>query len=68
MKRDYIPMEKLLLASRGSIYKLAIMVAKRALQLADGEKPLIDKPREKLLDTVIDEILAGKIRTANSKD
>lgn len=55
-------MEKLLDASSGSVYKLAVLLAKRALSLADGEKPLIDKPVEKVLDNAMREIVEGKIR------
>lgn len=62
MNENYAPLERLLLASGGSIYKLTILTAKRALQLADGDKPLIEKPSEKALDNVIREILEGKIK------
>jgi DNA-directed RNA polymerase subunit K/omega len=62
MNENYAPLEKMIPVSNGSIYKLTILVAKRALQLADGDKPLIDKPSEKILDNVLAEILAGKIK------
>ncbi len=61
MNDKYIHLEKLLGAASGSIYKLTILVAKRALQLADGDKALVEKPTEKVLDTAIREIAAGKI-------
>ena len=61
MNERYIHMERLIGAAAGSIYKLTILVAKRALQLADGDKPLVDKPTEKVLDTALREIAAGKI-------
>ena len=57
-----IPLEKLLEASDGSIYKIAILAAKRAIALTDGEKPLIDKPGEKVLDNALREIRNGKIK------
>jgi len=57
-----IPLEKLLEASDGSIYKIAILAAKRAIALADGEKALIDKPGEKVLDNALKEIRDGKIK------
>jgi DNA-directed RNA polymerase omega subunit len=54
--------ENLLGSSQGSVYKLAILAAKRALQLADNEKPLIDKPSEKPLENALREITEGRIR------
>ncbi|MCK9613982.1 MAG: DNA-directed RNA polymerase subunit omega [Candidatus Omnitrophica bacterium] len=62
MNERYIHLEKLIGAGLGSIYKLTILVAKRALQLADGDKALVEKPTEKVLDTALREIAAGKIR------
>ncbi|MDP2923260.1 MAG: DNA-directed RNA polymerase subunit omega [Candidatus Omnitrophota bacterium] len=62
MNENYTPLEKLMKASGGSIFKLTILVAKRALQLADGDKALIEKPSEKLLDNVMREITEGKIK------
>lgn len=62
MNDKYVHLEDLMAASNGSIYKLTILVAKRALQLAEGEKPLIDKPSEKVLDNAFREVVAGKIK------
>lgn len=62
LKQEPIHVEKLLDAGSGSVYKLTILLAKRALSLADGEKPLIDKPGEKVLDNAMREIVEGKIR------
>jgi len=59
---EVIPIEKLLAVGQGSIYKLAILAAKRAIILADGEKPLIEKPSEKALDNALQEIQEGKIK------
>ncbi len=62
MKGDHhIPLEKLLGATKGSIYKLAVLAAKRALQLADGEKSLIEKPSEKFLENALKEIVEQKV-------
>lgn len=62
MKGDYhIPLEKLLGATKGSIYKLAVLAAKRALQLADGEKSLIERPSEKFLENALKEIMEQKV-------
>lgn len=43
-------------------YKLAILVSKRAEQLADGANPLVKvKPNAKLVDVALLEIAEGKI-------
>ena len=62
MKKNYFPTEQLLKASEGSVYKLAMLAAKRALQLADGEKPLVESKDEKLLDIALLEIAEEKIK------
>ncbi|MDD4955708.1 MAG: DNA-directed RNA polymerase subunit omega [Candidatus Omnitrophica bacterium] len=61
MNDKYIHLENLIGAGAGSIYNLTILAAKRALQLADGDKALIEKPTEKVLDTALREIASGKI-------
>ncbi len=58
-----IPLEKLLAATGGSIYKVTILAAKRAIALADGEKPMIGKVSEKVLDSALQEIGAGLLKT-----
>ncbi len=62
-----IPLERLVEASEGSIYKITILAAKRAIALTDGEKPLIDKPGEKVLDNALREIKSGKIKVKAKK-
>jgi len=62
-----IPLEKLLEASNGSIYKVTILAAKRAISLADGEKTLVEKPSEKVLDNALREIKNGKIKVKETK-
>ena len=62
-----IPLETLLEASEGSIYKITILAAKRAISLTDGEKPLIDKPGEKVLDNALREIKTGKMKVKKKK-
>lgn len=68
MEQDYIPLEKLLNASKGSVYKLTILAAKRAFQLADGEKPLVEKTDEKPLDNALKEIAERKIKIAEERN
>lgn len=67
MTKDYVPVEKVIGAAEGSIYKLTILVAKRAMELAEGEKPLIEKQTEKLLDLALEEIENKKIIKAAGK-
>lgn len=62
-----IPLETLLEASEGSIYKITILAAKRAISLTDGEKSLLDKPGEKVLDNALREIKDGKIKVKKKK-
>ncbi len=62
-----VPLEKLLEASGGSIYKITILAAKRAISLSDGEKALIDKPSEKVLDNALREIRSGMIKVKEKK-
>jgi len=54
-------------AGKGSLYKLTILAARRAIILADGEKPLIEKPSERALDNALREIVAGKIKARKQK-
>ncbi|MBU1112957.1 MAG: DNA-directed RNA polymerase subunit omega [Candidatus Omnitrophica bacterium] len=63
MDRMNIPLENLLKATNGSIFQVTILAAKRAMILADGEKPLIAKPGEKVLDNALREIEEGKIKS-----
>jgi DNA-directed RNA polymerase omega subunit len=58
----HFPLEKLIGAAQGSIYKLTILVARRAMSLADGDKPLIEKAGEKVLDNALREIMQGKVK------
>ncbi|MBD3264479.1 MAG: hypothetical protein GF375_05185 [Candidatus Omnitrophica bacterium] len=59
---QYVPLSELLKATDGSIYKLAILLAKRGIELADGQKPLIDKPDERVLNTALAEIKEGLVK------
>jgi DNA-directed RNA polymerase omega subunit len=66
-EEDHIPLEDLLDSSNGSIYKLTVLAAKRAFQLADGDKALIEKPSEKPLENALREIAEKKIKVRKSK-
>lgn len=67
MNESHVPLEKIIGASQGSIYKLTILVAKRAMSLADGEKALNEKPGEKVLDNALREIMEGKIKVKETQ-
>ena len=60
-------LEDALEASRGSIYKLTMLAAKRAVEIADGDKAMVEKPDEKVLDDALKEIAAGKVKVKNNK-
>jgi DNA-directed RNA polymerase omega subunit len=58
----YQPIEKLLPRANNSIYKLVLIAAKRAMELADGAQKLIDFPSSPKTTTIaLDEVLAGKV-------
>lgn len=58
----YQPLEKLLPQSGSSIYRLVLMAAKRATELADGAARLIDFPSsEKTATVALEEICANKV-------
>jgi len=67
MSQLIVPLEKLLKVSGGSIYKVTILAAKRAMALAEDSRPLVDKPSEKVLDNALREINEGKIRVKLAK-
>ncbi len=55
-------MEKLL-EKTGSLYKLVILAARRALELSDGAPRLVEAgPKEKPAVVVLREIAEGKVR------
>jgi len=58
----YQPLEDLLPKSNYSIYKLILLAAKRATELADGMPKLIDFPTSQKATTIaFEEIKAGKV-------
>lgn len=59
----YIPLENLLDKSDKSIYKLVILAAKRALELAEGQPKLVGvNSSTKPSSIALHEIAEGKIR------
>jgi len=60
--KTYVPLEDLLKNTEGSIFKLVICAAKRALDVAEGQKPLVEMPgNTKPIEVVFQEIAAGKV-------
>ena len=59
---SYVPLEQLIDKSGGSMFKLAMMGAHRALELAEGAPSLIEAPKETKVTTVaMKEIAASKV-------
>ena len=57
----YFPIEPLM-HKVGSIYKLVVLAARRALELSEGAPPLIEAdPRRKPSTIALAEIAAGKV-------
>ena len=65
----YQPNEKLLPRANNSIYKLVLMAAKRATELADGAPKFIDFPSSGKATTIaLEEIAAGKVELKEVAD
>ncbi|RKY31047.1 MAG: DNA-directed RNA polymerase subunit omega [Candidatus Omnitrophota bacterium] len=59
----YIALENLLDHSTGSIYKMVILAAKRALEIAEGQPPLVEMNSSIKPSTIaLHEISVGKIK------
>ncbi|MBI4342547.1 MAG: DNA-directed RNA polymerase subunit omega [Candidatus Omnitrophica bacterium] len=55
-----LPIEELLKRC-GSIYRLVILAAKRAKEVADGSPPLVETSHRKVTSIALEEILQGKV-------
>lgn len=55
-----VPIEELLKRC-GSVYRLVILAAKRAKEVADGSPSLVDTPHRKVTSVALEEILEGKV-------
>ena len=59
---SYVPLENLIDKSNGSMYKLCVIVSRRALELAEGAPRLIDAPSDiKVTTLAMQEIASGKV-------
>jgi len=62
-----VSLEKCLENSDNSVYKLTIMVARRAQELAEGAKPLVDSyEKDKPLIAALDEAAEGHLKLVTS--
>jgi len=65
----YQPLEKLLPKAKYSIYKLVLLAAKRATELAEGMPKLIERPSTiKTTTLALDEIMEGKVVLKGAED
>ena len=60
IKMAYMPVEKIFKGS-DSIYKITILAARRAVELNNGAKKLIDTATSKFSTIALEEIAAGKV-------
>ena len=58
---SYMPVEKVFKESN-SIYKTTIIAARRAVELNNGAKKLIDTNTSKFSTIALEEIIAGKVK------
>lgn len=65
---SYIPLENLIDKSGGSMYKLVMLVSRRALELAEGAPRLIEAPQDMKITTLaMKEIAEGKVGLKNDQ-
>ena len=57
---SYMPVEKIFKGS-DSIYKITILAARRAVELNNGAKPLIETSTTRFSTIALEEVAAGKI-------
>ena len=59
---SYIPLERLIDKTDGSMYRLVMLVARRALELAEGAPRLVEAPQDiKVTTLAMKEIAEGKV-------
>ncbi len=59
---SYIPLEKLIDKGMGSMFKLVLLVSRRALELAEGAAALVEAPKGlKVTTLAMKEISLGKV-------
>lgn len=66
---QYQPLEELLPRADWSIYRLVRMASKRALELSDGRKCLVENPdSDKVTTQALEEIRQGKVESKEVAD
>lgn len=63
----YIPLEKLVRKPDTSLYKLVLVAAARANELAQGAHPLVKCDSKKVSTITLEEIAADKVRYEDNK-
>lgn len=59
---SYVPLERLIDKSNGSMYKLVMLVSRRALELAEGAPKLVDTAADTKVTTLaMQEVADGKV-------
>lgn len=68
MMIGYVPLEKIIDKSNGSIYKLVILASRRALEIAEGQPKLVAMDSSIKPSTIaLHEIAEGKVFIAPAK-
>ncbi|MFB3919682.1 DNA-directed RNA polymerase subunit omega [Candidatus Velamenicoccus archaeovorus] len=49
---SYVPLERLIDKSHGSMFKLVMLASKRALELAEGSSKLVEAPQDTKITTL----------------
>ena len=66
---SYVPLERLIDKSHGSMFKLVTFVSRRALELAEGAPRLIEAPSDlKVTTLAMEEIAQGKVVLVEETD
>ncbi len=63
---SYVPIQDLL-SKTGSIYKLVVLASKRALELNNGARKLVEEDGEKVSTIALEEIAQGKVKMQKVK-
>jgi len=64
-----VPLEKLLDKANNSVYKLVILASKRAIEISEGQPPLVKVDSNTKPSLVaLQEIATGKVRLKEKKD
>jgi DNA-directed RNA polymerase omega subunit len=66
---SYVPLERLIDKTNGSMFKLVTLVSRRALELADGAPRLLEAASDiKVTTLAMQEIAEGKVGIAKPKE